>query len=87
MDAKQVRYAQRSSSGNEWETSFCVRFVGLGEKDQAFQWLKKAYQERYPRMVSLKVDPILEPLHADPRFRTCSGASAFPTESPLQAVS
>lgn len=44
-------------------------YVGLGEKDQAFQWLEKAYQERHPRMVSLKVEPILEPLQPDPRFQ------------------
>ncbi len=44
-------------------------YAGLGKKDQAFQWLEKAYEERYPWLIHLKRDPRLEPLHSDPRFQ------------------
>ena len=42
--------------------------IGLGEKDQAFDWLEKAYQERHPHLINLKVQPVYDPLRADPRF-------------------
>ena len=43
-------------------------YTGLGNRDRAFSWLEKAYQERVRPMPSLKVDPLFDPLHADPRF-------------------
>jgi serine/threonine protein kinase len=42
-------------------------YVGLDQKDQAFDWLQKAYQERFG-IRYLKVDPRLDPLRSDPRF-------------------
>ena len=43
-------------------------YIGLGEKDQAFVWLEKAYQERSNYMAYLKVNPIGDSLRSDPRF-------------------
>lgn len=40
----------------------------LGDKDAAFHWLEKAYQERFLTMPNLKVAPGLRSLHGDPRF-------------------
>ncbi len=48
--------------------SFALVYAGLGEKDQAFQWLEKSYQDREARITRLKVDPLMDSLHADPRF-------------------
>jgi hypothetical protein len=42
--------------------------AALGEKDQAFEWLRKACDERDPHVIWLKVDPTLENLRSDPRF-------------------
>jgi eukaryotic-like serine/threonine-protein kinase len=48
---------------------FAIIYVGLGEKDQAFAWLEKAYDERDHSLLStLKVDPLWDPLRSDPRF-------------------
>ena len=44
-------------------------YIHLGEKDQAFKWLEKAYQERDPVLCSLKTDPIFDSLRPDPRFK------------------
>ncbi len=41
---------------------------GLGERDQAFQWLEKAFQERADYLVYLKLEPIYDNLRPDPRF-------------------
>src|SRR5262249_38078475 len=43
-------------------------YTGLGDKDQAFFWLEKAYQERSYPMAYLKVFPARDPLRSDPRF-------------------
>ncbi len=44
-------------------------YAGLGDKEQAFAWLEKSYQEHRDRIVWLNVDPLLEPLRSDPRFQ------------------
>ncbi len=43
-------------------------YIGLDNKDQAFFWLEKAFQERSNYLAYLKVFPILDPLRSDPRF-------------------
>ena len=47
-------------------------YVGLGDKDEAFQWLEKSYQAREARITRLKVDPFLDSLRSDPRFEDLS---------------
>jgi serine/threonine-protein kinase len=43
-------------------------YLGLGDKDRAFAWMEKAYQERSYFMAYLKVIPVADPLRSDPRF-------------------
>jgi hypothetical protein len=44
-------------------------YAGLGEKDKAFEWLERGYEERSIDLrESIKVDPIWDPLRSDPRF-------------------
>ncbi len=42
--------------------------TGLSNKDQAFIWLEKAYEDRSVNLMYLKVEPILDPLRSDPRY-------------------
>jgi tetratricopeptide (TPR) repeat protein len=44
--------------------------VGLGRTDSALEWLDRAVGERHVGYYLPSVDPIYEPLRADPRFRT-----------------
>ena len=57
-------------SKRELSTAFNMAeiFAQLGEKDQAFKWLQRAYEERYHMMLYLKSAPNLDPLRSDPRF-------------------
>ncbi len=42
--------------------------TGLNQKDQAFALLDKAFAERAPGLIYIKVDQRFKPLHTDPRF-------------------
>ncbi len=43
-------------------------YAGIGEKDLAFLWLGKAYEERNPLLSYAKVMPYYDPLRSDARF-------------------
>ncbi len=43
-------------------------YSDLGENDEAFEWLTRAYKEHDAWLVFLKVDPIWQTLRADPRY-------------------
>ena len=42
--------------------------AGLGNRNEAFDWLGKAFEDRSVGLVYLKVDPMFAPLAGDPRF-------------------
>ncbi|SRR6266404_1499385 len=42
--------------------------AGLGDNDQAFEWLERGYQKRDAWLIWLKVDPALDRLRSDQRF-------------------
>jgi TolB-like protein/tRNA A-37 threonylcarbamoyl transferase component Bud32/Tfp pilus assembly protein PilF len=43
-------------------------YAGLGEKDKAFEYLNKGYEERACCLIYLKTDPLMKNLRSDPRF-------------------
>ena len=43
-------------------------YAALGEKDQAFEWLEKAYQRRSGELLAVKFAPLGDDIRADPRF-------------------
>ncbi len=49
----------------------------LGEKDVAFQYLERAFDERSFWMPFLKVDPLFDSLRDAPRFRDLLGRIGF----------
>jgi tetratricopeptide (TPR) repeat protein len=48
--------------------NMAVAFAKLGEKDKAFDYLERAFMNRYTGMVWLKVSPEVDNLRDDPRF-------------------
>jgi tetratricopeptide (TPR) repeat protein len=42
-------------------------YIGLGNKDQAFENLNKAFDERESWMTALKASPMMDTLRSDPR--------------------
>jgi tetratricopeptide (TPR) repeat protein len=43
-------------------------YIGLGDREQALVWLRKAYGERSAYLVNIGVHPAYDPLRSDPRF-------------------
>jgi hypothetical protein len=48
--------------------SLAQAYIGLGDKDQAFAWLDKGFEERDTVMTSLRVEPAFDPIRSDARF-------------------
>ena len=53
-------------------------YASLGEDDQAITSLEKAYAARSPHMLFLRVDPVLDPIRANPRFQLLAQRMNFP---------
>jgi tetratricopeptide (TPR) repeat protein len=54
-----------------------VVYLGLGDFDEAFRWLQKAYEEHSVRLWNLKSHPRFAPVRSDPRFRDLSRRVGF----------
>jgi tetratricopeptide (TPR) repeat protein len=50
--------------------SFAFVYLGLGNKEETLRWLEQSYQDRFPEITRIKVDPLLDPLRGDPRFES-----------------
>ena len=49
--------------------SIAQAYMRMGEKEKAFGWLEKAYEEHDSGLVSLAVEPMFDAVRPDPRFR------------------
>jgi TolB-like protein/class 3 adenylate cyclase/Flp pilus assembly protein TadD len=59
--------AEEFLGGNDYRGVALV-YTALEEVDKAFEWLEKSYQMHEESLCSIKVDPKLDSLRADPRF-------------------
>lgn len=59
----QLSKGKQISSG-----AVALTYAALGDKDDSFQWLEKAYAERSSFMTSLKYWSVFDRLRGDPRF-------------------
>jgi len=53
-------------------------YVGLGDKESAFEWLEKGYTGRSDHLTQLKTDPMFDSLRSDPRFADLLRRVGFP---------
>lgn len=60
---------KRQKAGYVPAGAFVNAYLGLGENEEAFAWLEKAYQEQSNILQFLKVHPFFDPLRDDPRFK------------------
>jgi tetratricopeptide (TPR) repeat protein len=59
---------ERETSRYTASAAFVHVYLGLGDTEQTFLWLEKAYQERSNFMIYLGVYPLLDPIRSDPRY-------------------
>jgi len=59
---------ERSKKGYVRAYTIASSYSRLGQKDEAFVWLEKAYQDRDYQMTEINVRPELDSLRSDPRF-------------------
>jgi pentatricopeptide repeat protein len=59
---------RRQQAGYIPTAAFVNAYLGLGDNEQAFDWLERAYQEQSNILLFLKVHPFFDPLRGDPRF-------------------
>jgi TolB-like protein/Tfp pilus assembly protein PilF len=59
---------QKTTRSSEWAHDVALLYARLGDKDQAFSWLERAYADRVFELLFLKVGPEWDELRGDPRF-------------------
>ncbi|HTA68804.1 MAG TPA: protein kinase [Bryobacteraceae bacterium] len=69
-EAKKIldQLKERSQQTYAQPSLIALIHAGLGDKNQAFDWLQKAYEDRSAGLLYLKVDPTFDSLRSDPRF-------------------
>ncbi|MBO0860255.1 MAG: protein kinase [Chloracidobacterium sp.] len=69
-EARQMIAQLERVSKRQYVSSYFIAiiYLGLGDLDQTFEWLDKAYQERSGFMAFINVEPMLDGLRGDPRF-------------------
>ena len=69
-EAQRVLNELRDLEGRRYVSPYTVAaiYAGLGEKNQAFKGLEKAYEESDIWLMNLKVDPVFSKLRSDKRF-------------------
>jgi TolB-like protein/class 3 adenylate cyclase len=55
-----------------------LNYTLIGETDEAFAWLERAYRDRDPLMVALRADARFDPLRSDPHFDDLLRRMGFP---------
>ena len=73
--AQKIITELEEQSKSKYVAAFDIALIhaGLGEKDQAFAWLEKAYEERSPDLVTLRTEPRFDNLRSDRRFTDLAG--------------
>jgi len=69
--ARQVLDELNALSTRQYVPSYdiAIVYLGLGYKEEAYRWLEKAFDERSAWMVYLNIDPRLDNLRSESRFK------------------
>jgi serine/threonine protein kinase/TolB-like protein/Tfp pilus assembly protein PilF len=61
---------EKELSNRQYEDPGLIGFIyaAMGDKDQAFAWLEKAYKEKAGSLQYIKGNRMADPLHSDPRY-------------------
>jgi tetratricopeptide (TPR) repeat protein len=62
------RVKEHAKHGYVLPLDFSLIYAALGERDEAFRWLRKAFEERSPLIIFINVAAWYDPVRDDPRF-------------------
>lgn len=71
---------EQASEGAASPVTVAAAHGALGELDEAFTWVERAYERRDSLLRFLKALPVFDPLHADPRYRRWLEQLGLPTD-------
>ncbi len=71
-------FNRRSEHGYVPAYNIAAVYAGLGKKEEALNFLEKAYADRCSILMFIKVDPDFENLHSEPRFVALVRKMNFP---------
>jgi eukaryotic-like serine/threonine-protein kinase len=82
-EARRVLADLRQESTRRFINPFEIALihVGLGDVDASFEWLETAYRSRSDLLVYLNVDPRLDRVRGDPRFKDLVARVGIPASS------
>ncbi len=65
-----LKILQKLTTSTRYTPDYSIGLVylGLGDQDQAMNWLEKAFAGRQPDLNTIRFDPLLKPLRGNPRF-------------------
>ena len=77
--ARKILDLLKQRSRRQYVPAYAIALIyaGLREKDESFEWLEKAYNDRSASMALLRVDPALNNLHSDARFTELARRTRF----------
>jgi len=68
----------RASDGDSFPLGYSVVYAQWGKTARALDWLETALRLRDPRLISVKTEPLLDPLRKEPRFQAIERELKFP---------
>jgi TolB-like protein/predicted Zn-dependent protease len=78
--SRQALDALIRSNAHEAPYQIAQVYAWRGDRDQAFEWLERAYRERDPGLPYLHMDQFSQSLHGDPRFTALLTKLKLPTD-------
>jgi TolB-like protein/DNA-binding winged helix-turn-helix (wHTH) protein/Flp pilus assembly protein TadD len=77
-DAEAVLAKMKAANGDDAAYNYAEVYAQWGNATSALQWLDRAVRLRDSGLPALKVDPLLDPLHKEPRYQAIVRALRFP---------
>ena len=79
------RMIERHADG--WAYQIAETHAYMGDTEQAFVWLQRAYDNRDGGLIEMLTDPLLQNLHSDPRWQAFINKMGFNASTSLVFVS
>ncbi|MGH8318574.1 MAG: tetratricopeptide repeat protein [Steroidobacteraceae bacterium] len=67
-----------ASLGDAGSSQYATVYAQWGDRSKALEWLDTAMRVRDPGLISLKTDPLLDPVRQEPRFQAILRELKFP---------